>query len=1307
MGVLLQGFYKLPPNNAVPSPADGKPGVSWWWDHIAAQAAAFSLAGFSAIWLPPMLKTASGATPGADGYGPFDDYDIGSKKQKGSIPTRFGTREQLQRCAAILRANGLDIYLDMVEHHRVGDGAHPPQAFVFRYLGANGTPGMGRFPKNPNNFVPQVPRDPDLGGPPADDFPFGRELAPINAKPHHYVFDGLIAASDWLTRALDAQGYRLDDVKGLSTDFLLPYLNSEAMAGMFAVGEFFDGNRLLVNQWIFNPRGTQGRPNAFDFPLKFLLTSMCNNPGRFNMADLDHAGLVGISPLNAVTFVENHDTDLQNSQKIVTNKLLGYAYILTSEGYPSVFYKDYSTDPGCYGLRPQLDNLIWIHEILASGTTEQRWKDFDVFAYEREGGSRLLVALNNDPNGPHTIQVATGFGANVHLKDYTGHGGDVFTDGGGEATIQVPANLNGLGYVGYSPVGQDRPLPTTSHAVTQDFEGAADLDLLPAMNGKTVSAGRIFCAANTPVTAVLTVVRTGWTAASQIVVALEFPDQTQKTVTIASSSPANAALKATTTAEGFYTLQLTANGMPQANLNPAYKLSVTYTAPQTFAAVNPAALANVSGEWAPKFDLKNVAIHAHLLPTGKVLYWGRRTEVASLVFSTLNDHHGETYLWDPATGLSVQTKNSPTFPDGTTVNLFCAGHALLADGRVMVVGGHLFDSQGANQSCIYDPVTDEWTAQAPMNDGRWYPSALTLPDGGLLAISGSFATPGKKLQPPPNDNQVNPTPQVWRNGNWTSLTNFDNTLDAKLGMKIPALPLFPRVHVEPKQGHVFMSGSLGNSFFLDPNGGDWSVGPVRDGANRDYAPSVMYESGKVIFIGGGTDDKTQLPTNLAETIDLNDPNPQWSPTAAMHFRRRQHNATVLPDGTVLVTGGTQGPGFNDVDDTGAPEHQAELWDPVTGTWTILAEEAVDRCYHSTAVLLPDGRVLSAGGGEYAPTNNVANPVKDTHADAQLFSPPYLFKGQRPTIVAAPIQVSYAQDFEVTVDAGDTITKVSWVRLTSVTHSCNQNQLLNFLTFTQAADKITVTAPASANIAPPGHYMLFVLNAKGVPSIGHIAHISDKSVAALVHNAAFALFRGGSTPKVVQPEELDLATARKDGKIPVLVGVTPTCPYGISACWAGAYDGLNQMNGVEKVWPRPDGKDSTAFAFLKDDILPDIDVWRTEFAAAANGSYVLRGIELTVDGTVTENNGLLTLAGNATRPELVLAPLQGPDKVQWDINTRENWSMTPAEETAYERLSAKLAAATAGASVEVVGPLKKNGNEFYLEVRTAAIDSVAV
>jgi alpha-amylase len=133
MGVLLQGFYKLRPNRAVPSPADGDPNTPWWWDHLAAQANDFRTAGFTAIWLPPVLKTSAGAHSGADGYGPFDDYDIGSKSQMRTVPTRFGSREQLQRCIATLRANGLDVYLDLVEHQRSGD----PGNFVFRYRGAD------------------------------------------------------------------------------------------------------------------------------------------------------------------------------------------------------------------------------------------------------------------------------------------------------------------------------------------------------------------------------------------------------------------------------------------------------------------------------------------------------------------------------------------------------------------------------------------------------------------------------------------------------------------------------------------------------------------------------------------------------------------------------------------------------------------------------------------------------------------------------------------------------------------------------------------------------------------------------------------------------------------------------------------------------------------------------------------------------------------------------------------------------------------------------------------------------------------
>jgi alpha-amylase len=972
MGVLLQGFYKKEPNNAVPSPADGDSSIPWWWDHLAAQANALSLAGFTAVWLPPVLKTASGASPGADGYGPFDDYDIGSRQQKGTLPTRFGSREQLLRCAAIMRVNGLDIYLDMVEHQRFGDSGKPPDEFVFRYPGANGTPGIGRFPKNPDNFLPQVPRDPDLGGPPSDDLPFGRELAPINAKPPHYVFDNLIAASDWLTRALNAQGYRLDDVKGLSTDFLLPFLNSKSMNGKFAVGEFFDGNSSLINNWIFNPKGMQGRPNAFDFPLKFQLNDVCNNPGRANMAALDHAGLAGMSPLNAVTFVENHDTDLSNSEKIVANKLLGYAYILTSEGYPCVYYRDYSTDKDCFGLKPEIDNLIWIHEMLAAGTTQQRWKDFDVFAYERLGGSHLLVGLNNDPGVARPIHVDTGFGPNVTLHDYTGHAPDVVTGGDGSATIAVPQNINGLGYVCYSRAGQDRPLPTSSHRVTQDIEGALDLDILPALNGKTITAGSVWCQANTPISAVLSFDRTGWSAASKVDVSILFPDKTAPTQTVTVNSPANPLLETTTNADGFYALQVAAGGMPAANLNTAYRLSVTYSATKTLTLAQPAAAAVADaaavGKWSPPFDLKNVAIHAHLLPTGKILYWGRRKEVGSPVFDTLNDHFTLAFIWDPATGASTPTRNQPALADGTPVNLFCSGHTFLADGRLMVIGGHLFDSQGVNQSCIYDPVADQWTAEALMNEGRWYPSAVTLPDGGVLALSGSF--PVGPLQPPANDNKIhnatNPIPQVWRGATWDPLTNF------------MTFQLFPRIHIEPKRGQVFMSGPQQDSFFFDTtNAGTWTQGSTRDANTRDYAPSVMYDTGKVVYIGGGL-DLTELPTDMVETIDLNQPAPQWQQTSPMHFRRRQHNATILPDGTILVTGGTQGiqgndpaTAFNNLN-PGAPVHAAELWDPATGKWTLMAEEAVDRCYHSTAVLLPDGRVFSAGGGEYAPVMNVAN-----------------------------------------------------------------------------------------------------------------------------------------------------------------------------------------------------------------------------------------------------------------------------------------------------------------------------------------------
>jgi len=1290
MGVLLQGFYKKRPNNAVPSPADGNPATPWWWDHLATQANEFRKAGFTAVWLPPVLKTGSGASPGADGYGVFDDYDLGSRHQKGTLPTRFGSREQLQRCVATFRANGLDVYLDMVEHQRSGDTT----PFVFRYPGADGTPDAGRFPKNPSNFIPQVHRDPNLGGPVADDAPFGRELAPINGLPHGYVIDNLIAGADWLTRGLDVQGYRIDDVKGLSTDFLRPFLETRSMAGKFAVGEFFDGNRVLVNGWIFNPGGMNGRSSAFDFPLKFVLNAMCNNAGRFNMSDLDHVGLTGISPLSSVTFVENHDTDLSSSNSVVFNKVLGYAYILTSEGYPCVYYRDYDMGPDGYKLKPKIDNLIWIHEKLAAGPTQQRWKDFNVFAYERLGGPRLLVGLNNDPGGSRTITVATTFGSHVTLQDYTGHAGNVVTDGNSNVTITIPRNDNGLGYVCYSVDGQGGDFAVTPHAVSQDFEGAADLDILPALSGKPVQAAAIWCAANSPVRAQLKPVTTSWSNATSILLELLSPDGSvlaHQSFTL--QTPGGTALQAKTQAEGLHTLRLTSSNTPAANSNPAYTLSVTYTAPSIFKqAIGASALAVQAGnaaemgQWSAKIPLANVPIHTHVLPNGKVLFWGRRNPPGAPDFPSLNQHATHAFLWDPANPSTPAkpTGNQPMDGQGNPINLFCSGHTFLPDGRLLVTGGHIFDSQGLNTATFYDHATDRWSAGPTMNNGRWYPTAVTLPDGRAFVCSGSFPT--GPLQPPQNQNTTNNISQILENGNWNNLTNFTG------------LPLYPRFHVAPN-GSLFMSGSLATTYFFEDlapgNSGTWVPIATRSAGNSDYAPSVMYDAGKVIFIGGGA------PTNIVEIIDLNAAKPAWAVAAPMKFARRQHNATILPDGTVLVTGGTKGGGFDDLT-IGSPIHAAELWDPSKGTWTQMASESVDRCYHSTAVLLPDGRVFSGGGGEYAPTVgvDVSNLPVNTHADCQLFSPPYLFKGPRPVITKTPPTVTYGAAFAVETPSANEISQVNWIRLGSVTHSFDQNQRINSLTFQRVANQVTVTAPANGNVCPPGHYMLFLLNQNKVPSIAAIIQITAAAPAhigtAVVTRAAvpFKVLAPGPTPL-----EQDAAIQTQEKRPPVVVGVTPTCPYGISACWGGAYEALTHLRGVRLVRPVPNAGDSTAYVYLDHEGLPDLDVWPAQFANIANGTHIFRGVEVTVEGLLQTGEGsTLVMDGDDTRPPLLLQPMQAADKIQWDAPRSTPKPLDPAEEDAYPRLQDAVKKAGGSLNATVTGPLKKVGDDYVLEVR---------
>lgn len=1273
MGVLLQAFYKTRPNNAVPAPVDGSGTAVWWWDHLARQCADLAGAGFTALWLPPPHKANGGQGPGVDGYGMFDDYDLGSKNQMGAINTRFGSREQLCRLAAVARSVGLDLYFDMVLHQRSGD----PGNFIFRYNNAAGTQATGRFPKNPKNFFPNVARDPHLGGPIKDDVGFGRELAPINAEPKDYVSNGLIDAAEWLARSIGAQGARVDDVKGLSTDFLPRYLNSAAWAGKFAVGEFFDGNRQLVANWVFDPRGMNGRASAFDFPLKFLISAMCNNAGRFNMASLDHAGLAGIAPMQAVTFVENHDTDLHAELgTIVFNKILGYALILTSEGYPCVYYRDYSTDPGCFGLKAQIDNLIWIHERIAQGPTQQRWLDFDVFAYERLGGPHLLVGLNNDPGTSRTIHVQTGFGSGVSLHDYTGHAGDVTTGGDGAATITIPRNNNGAGYVCYSRQGIGDAIQITSKRTTQTFFGAEDLDIDPARTDHPVRVGRIWCAAQSEIGFEFRPNTADWSPNTSATFTLLAPDKSAvatRTVTLA--QPARPASTRTTQA-GFHELRVQAANTPTTHPAPSYEIEVTYTAADMIhpaVAAHIESLAPTQGSWSPEIKLPNVPIHAHLLRDGRVLFWGRRNEVGSAEDKTLDEHVCQPFLWDPIKDPQAHhVTKTPVVP----VNLFCSGHTQLADGRLLVAGGHNFDSQGVNTSFIFDPGSDTWSQSGSMQHGRWYPTVVTLEDGSVLVSSGSFFDP---TAPVGQQTPVNAVQEIWTNGKWNPIVNF-------IG-----LPLYPRMHVAP-DGRLFMSGPLAQGYLLDTNNaGTWTpLGPagVRFAGPRDYAPSVMFDVGKVVYIGGGNDQNTNLPSEVVEIIDLNASIPAWSRVAPMNFRRRQHNATILADGTVLVTGGTSGgagpgPGFNDLS-RNAPVHKAELWDPQTKQWTVLAEEGFDRCYHSTALLLPDATVLSGGGGEYRPVNGqpVPNPQKDSLNNAQIFTPPYLDpgRGPRPSIQNAPVSISYGQAFDVDVDNGSAIKKITFIRLGSTTHSFDQNQRINFLNFAVAGNKLSVTAPPDAKHCPPGFYMLFVLSAAGVPSKAKIIGIATASAAPAVRKFAMA------------PRALNLAMLGDDLRTNspgtrVVVGVTPACPYGISACWGGAYHALKQLHGVADVAPVPNSIDSTAEVYLQHKGLPDLSLWPQQFAQAANGSHQYRGVEATLTGDVQRRDGVLQLAATADRPMVSLSPLDHTQKIQLDLASRQPRPATDQEQAAYRQLEQRVLAARGTLrDATVTGPL---------------------
>jgi alpha-amylase len=361
-------------------------------------------------------------------------------------------------------------------------------------------------------------------------------------------------------------------VKGMAIDPVREVLESKSMSGRFAVGEYFDGNPSALDWWVWNS-GMGGRCNVFDFTLHWAIQAMCDNNSNYWMGALQGAGYIAVDATHAVTFVDNPDTDLSYGENVIWNKLLGYALILTAEGYPAVYYKDYSTDAGCYGLKPFIDNLIWIHENLAFGNTLTRWgNDPQVYVFERQGYPGLLVGLNNDQWNTYQRTVQTSFGANVQLHEYTGKHPDIWTDGQGRATFTLPKNDNGHSYLCFSRTGYNEGFSLNLRTTTQTFFGAADLDLGPATNDHSVPAGRIWCQEGTEIDAVLTPEATP-AAGAQLT--LEVVDSHGK---VLASGAMKDQVKTAADQSGWFSLRVTGRGLP--TTGAAYEIKVTYTGTQ-------------------------------------------------------------------------------------------------------------------------------------------------------------------------------------------------------------------------------------------------------------------------------------------------------------------------------------------------------------------------------------------------------------------------------------------------------------------------------------------------------------------------------------------------------------------------------------------------------------------------------------------------------------------------------------------------------------------------------------------------------
>src|SRR5215472_17114050 len=452
------------------------------------------------------------------------------------------------------------------------------------------------------------------------------------------------------------------------------------------------------------------------------------------------------------------------------------------------------------------------------------------------------------------------------------------------------------------------------------------------------------------------------------------------------------------------------------------------------------AQASVQGQWSTQSNTMPInPVHVALLGSGKVLVVaGSGNCPPSQSGCPSGPPYGPSnnsgaLLWDPATGTIAQFSLS--------WDMFCNGMVLLADGSALIDGG----------TTQYDPF-----------HGRWYPTVVTLGDGRVMTFSG-----------------------LDENGNTNANVEF-YMIGSGWSQQYPANwtpDLYPRLHLLPN-GNVFFSGAQTTSKMFDPSSTSWNTNfaTTNYGTNRTYGTSVLlpltpannYDP-QVIIMGGGSP-----ATATTEIIDLGASSPAWHYGPKMSKARIEMNAVILPNGKVLALGGS----VND-EDTSTLSLSADLYDPTTNTFSSAGANASQRLYHSVALLLPDATVWVAGG----------NPSRGSYNNTiEIYQPPYLFNSDgtmatRPTITSAPSSISYGNTFNVQTPDAANIAHVVLVRNGTVTHAFGTDQREVEMSFTANSGALTVTAPPNGNVAPPGYYMLLILNSAGVPSLANFVQVT--------------------------------------------------------------------------------------------------------------------------------------------------------------------------------------------------------------------------